>query len=109
LPGCQIRIFETKTGKSPFLVWLSSLDKSMRMRVQARIQRFAMGNLGQNRHLGEGLFEAKLDHGPGYRVYFGMHAGQLIVLLCGGDKSGQSVDILKAQTYWAQYLAGKED
>jgi len=84
------------------------LDKAMRMRVQARIQRFEVGNLGQNRHLGSGLFEAKIDHGPGYRVYFGLHGGQLIVLLCGGDKSNQSADIQTAHTYWAQYLAGKE-
>jgi putative addiction module killer protein len=63
-----------------------------------------MGNFGQNRHLDGGLCEAKLDFGPGYGVYYGIHGQTLVILLCGGDKGSQSQDIEYAQKHWADYL-----
>jgi putative addiction module killer protein len=94
-------------GESPFKQWLGELDKSVRFRIQARIQRFELGNLGKGRHFASGLCEAILDFGPGYRLYYGLHGDTLVVLLCGGSKSGQQSDIARAKQYWEDYLQEK--
>jgi putative addiction module killer protein len=74
--------------------WINALrDRTARARIQVRVDRLVHGNPGQNRHLGEGVSELKLDIGPGYRVYYTERNGELIVLLAGGDKSSQQKDI----------------
>lgn len=79
---------------SNFIAWLDSLkDVHGRARVQARIERLAMGNPGQHRKLRLGVSELKVDAGPGYRVYFTLRNESLIILLCGGSKAGQAQDI----------------
>ena len=80
-----------------FAVWLDSLrDLRARARVQVRIGRLAEGNPGNVRAVGEGVSELKIDHGPGYRVYYTQKRGVLILLLCGGDKRTQEADISRA-------------
>ena len=77
--------------------WLVSLrDRQARMRLQARIDRLAFGNPGQHRVLTGGVYEMKIDCGPGYRVYFTRHGDAWVVLLCGGDKASQRADIKMA-------------
>lgn len=74
--------------------WINALrDRTARARIQVRVDRLVHGNPGQNRHLGEGVSELKLDIGPGYRVYYTKRNGELIVLPAGGDKSSQQKDI----------------
>jgi putative addiction module killer protein len=68
-----------------------------------RVDRLAKGNPGACRYLGEGLWELKVDFGPGYRVYFGQAGTKVVLLLCGGDKSTQTQDILQAKSYWKDY------
>jgi len=75
-------------------------------RVQVRILRVEAGNLGDHKSVGEGVMEIRLDFGPGYRVYFGIDGGTIVILLTGGDKSGQRKDIKQAQKLWAEYLSG---
>lgn len=77
--------------------WLTQLkDSRARARIEARILRLSMGNPGDVKPVGGGVSEMRIDHGPGYRVYY-MRRGQvLIVLLCGGDKSTQAADIRAA-------------
>ena len=89
------RILEylTSGGKGPFREWLDRLDLSVKARIQARILRFEIGNLGDYKGIGEGVYESRLDFGPGYRIYFGIEGGRLIVLLCGGSKGSQKRDI----------------
>ncbi|MFJ2329670.1 type II toxin-antitoxin system RelE/ParE family toxin [Pseudomonas sp. NPDC087690] len=83
---------------STFSSWLLKLtDSRARMRIHARIDRMADGNLGDVKIIGEGIVEARIDYGPGYRVYFIQQGRQLIILLCGGDKSSQSRDIKQAR------------
>jgi putative addiction module killer protein len=57
------------------------------------------------RHIGKGVFEIKLDTGPGYRIYFGQIGNTVILLLAGGDKKSQFQDIQKAQDYWREYAS----
>jgi putative addiction module killer protein len=74
--------------------WINALrDRTARARIQVRVDRLVHGNPGQNRHLGGGVSELKLDIGSGYRVYYTERNGELIVLLAGGDKSSQQKDI----------------
>ena len=80
-----------------FAKWIDKLnDIRARARVQARIERLAMGNPGDVKPLGEGVSELRIDYGPGYRVYFKKKGLKIIVLLAGGDKRTQSRDIKAA-------------
>ena len=74
-----------------------------RARIQARILRFEMGNLGDHKSVGKGVWEARVMFGPGYRIYFGKEGLSVILLLLGGDKSSQARDIRKARQLWKEY------
>jgi len=77
--------------------WLDGLrDIHARARVQARVERLAAGNPGDVKPVGEGVSELRIDHGPGYRVYYTMRGRTLIILLAGGDKRTQAADIKTA-------------
>lgn len=80
-----------------FSDWLESLrDNVARTRIQARILRLGAGNPGDVKPVGEGVSEMRIDHGPGYRVYFLRKGAKLIILLAGGDKRTQAKDIKSA-------------
>ncbi len=80
-----------------FADWLKGLrDRAGAARIEIRIKRLAMGNAGTCRTLKKGVRELKIDFGPGYRVYFIERAGEIIILLCGGDKASQASDITRA-------------
>ena len=80
-----------------FAKWIDGLqDIQGRARIQARIERLAMGNPGNVKSVGEGVSEMRIDHGPGYRVYYLRHERSVIILLAGGDKSTQARDIKTA-------------
>jgi putative addiction module killer protein len=81
-----------------FSEWLGALrDGRAKRAIAARIDRLILGNPGDVRPVGHGVSELRINHGPGYRVYFVQRGHMLIVLLCGGDKSSQDADIAKAQ------------
>jgi putative addiction module killer protein len=83
---------------SVYAAWFRSLrDMTAKGRIVARIERVQLGNLGDVKSLGEGLHELRMDFGPGYRVYFTRRGEQIILLLCGGDKSSQQRDIARAR------------
>jgi putative addiction module killer protein len=91
-------------GRNYFREWLDSLDAPVRAQIQARILRFEMGNLGDHKAVGGGVWEARVMFGPGYRIYFGKEGRSIILLLLGGDKSSQTRDIRKARLLWKEYL-----
>ena len=91
-----VREYVEDSGRIPFRDWLGGLDITTRARVQARILRFEMGNLGDHKEVGAGVWEARFDFGPGYRLYFGRRGRELVLLLTGGDKKSQSKDIKRA-------------
>ncbi len=90
-------------GVSGFRQWLDTLDVAARARIQARVLRFESGNFGDAKLLGKGVYEARIMFGPGYRVYFGVHRGEIVLLLLGGDKSTQGGDIRRAQQMWKSF------
>lgn len=99
-----IELYVSPDGKTPFTEWLNALkDTKARAKIRVRLDRLKLGNLGDCRSVGAGVFELRVDFGPGYRVYFGQVGTQIVVLLWGGDKSTQDADIKKAQAYWADY------
>ena len=91
---------------STFDAWLRVLrDRSAKAKIEVRIRRLSLGNPGQFRALKNGINELKIDHGPGYRVYFVKHGEAWVLLLCGGDKKSQRADI-KAALAMADELGG---
>lgn len=100
----EVRLYVADDGRCPFSEWMESVkDIRAQARIGQRIDRLAVGNLGDVKPLGEGLAELRIDYGPGYRIYFGQHGPRLVILLCGGDKARQSVDIKTARRYWADW------
>jgi putative addiction module killer protein len=78
--------------------WYSRLrDRQAMTRIDVRIRRLSLGNSGDVKPVGDGVSELRIDHGPGYRVYFVQQAAVLIVLLAGGEKSSQDKDIRLAK------------
>ena len=81
-----------------FATWLAGLrDERARARILKRLDRAKGGNVGDVAPVGEGVSEMRIFYGPGYRVYFIQRGSELIVLLCGGDKSTQAADIDEAK------------
>lgn len=103
----DVREYLSANGKNPYREWLDRLDVTTRARIQARVLRFSTGNLGDHKSVGSGVWEARVMFGPGYRIYFGKDGAQLVLLLLGGDKSTQAVDVARAQESWKSYQEGK--
>ena len=102
----RILRYQTVTGRSPLAEWLDGLaDRQARTRIFGRLDRLSAGLLGDWKSVGGGVCELRVDHGPGYRVYFGQEGNTLILLLCGGTKRTQAKDIEKAHAYWKDYKA----
>lgn len=100
--------YQAPEGKIPFREWLLSLkDIQVRARIRARLDRLRLGNFGDCKSVGEGVFEMRFHFGPGHRVYFGMDGRTIVVLLSGGDKKRQERDVRRAQEYWKDYLRRK--
>ena len=99
-----VREYLSAEGRSPFREWLDSLDLQLRARVQARVLRFEMGNLGDHKSVGQGVLEARLAFGAGYRIYFGKYGATAVLLLLGGDKGSQAKDVRLAKRYWSDFL-----
>lgn len=105
----QVREYLTADGGNPYREWIERLDTMVRARVQARVLRFELGNLGDHKSVGKGVWEARLAFGPGYRIYFGIHRRTVFLLLLGGAKSSQAKDVREAKKHWAEYLEATRD
>jgi len=104
----QVIVYAKENSKEPFTEWLYGLRDIMgRKRILSRVSRLQQGNYGDCESVGDGVNELRLFFGAGYRVYFGEKDNQIVVLLCGGDKSTQSKDIEQAKSYWKEYLTNE--
>lgn len=95
----EICVFEISSKKKPFEQWLKKLPFQTRIKIYRSLDRMALGNFGNCKSLKDGIFELKINWGPGYRIYFGLKDNE-IVLLYAGDKSTQKKDIITAKRYW---------
>jgi putative addiction module killer protein len=93
----------TEGGHSPFAEWFNELDAVTAARVDRYIRRLEAGNFGAAKSLRDGVFELRLDFGPGYRVYYGREGRTIIILLGGGSKRRQDADIAAAVERWKRY------
>lgn len=99
----ELLAYQKEIGKVPLYDWLNSLDKTTFRIVMTRLARIRVGNLGDCSPIGDGIWEFRIDFGPGYRIYYAKLANQLVILFIGGNKRSQSRDINKAKEYWLDY------
>ena len=84
--------------------WLRRLrDAQAKVAIIRRVTRVERGNFGDHKFCRDGVWELRIDAGPGYRVYYGLAGQQLVLLLCGGDKRTQDADIARAVAYWQDW------
>ena len=105
----EIRHYVSRAGKDVFDDWLTQLaDARAQAKVATRINRMAAGNFGDCKSVRQGLYELRVDWGPGYRVYYATLGRECVLLLCGGDKRKQSADIERALEYLKDYKERSE-
>ena len=102
-----IREYIDPEGRSPYARWFNRLDAQAAAKVTTALIRMEQGNLSNAKGVGAGVFEHRIDFGPGYRVYFGKDGDALIILLGGGTKKRQQRDIETAQDFWQEYRRRK--
>ena len=105
----NIEMYLDSSGNAPFEKWLNSISIEFQAKVSAYITRLSLGGCKNNiKQLKDGVFEIKIDYGPGLRVYFGEDGKTIVLLLIGGDKKTQKSDIKKAKEYWRDYEQNKK-
>ena len=105
MSGVKVINYITTAGKEPFTEWLHDLDGNTRAIIRTRLARIILGNFGDCKPVkgALGIWELRIFHGPGYRIYLGKIGQELVILLLGGDKKSQDRDIAKAKRYWLSY------
>ena len=98
-----IREYVDLKGRSPFGRWFSRLNAQAAAKVATALVRLEQGNVSGIKGVGAGVFERRIDFGPGYRIYFGKVGDELIILLGGGTKNRQRQDVETARSYWREY------
>jgi len=100
----EIRNYLTVNGRDVFTQWYTELkDHRVRRAIDRRLNRLALGHFGDCKPCGNGVWELRIDLGPGYRLYYAQAGQTLVLLLCGGDKHTQQADIIQAKGYWQDW------
>jgi putative addiction module killer protein len=102
-----VREFLDRQGSSPFAKWFRALDATAAAKVTTALLRMELGNFSNVKGVGAGVFEYRIDFGPGYRVYFGKDGDTVVILLGGGTKKRQNRDIATAHARWKDYKERK--
>ena len=102
-----VREFLERDGSSPFAKWFAGLDARAAAKITTAVRRLELGNFSNVKGVGAGVFEYKIDFGPGYRVYFGKDGDTLVILLGGGTKKTQDSDIATAHARRQDYKKRK--
>jgi putative addiction module killer protein len=104
----EIREYLDRGGNSPFREWRGNLNPEARRKVTTALYRVGLGNFSNVKGVSAGVFECKINFGPGYRVYFGKDGEQVVILLGGGTKQRQRIDISLALDRWEDYQQRKK-
>ncbi len=100
----EIRHYVTSDDHDVWAQWLIKLkDTTAKIAITRRANRIELGNFGDHKYCREGVWELRVDVGPGYRVYYAVHGQKVVLLLCGGDKRTQDADIARACSYWLDW------
>ena len=105
----EIRQYADRPGSYPFERWLLDQNESARARIIIALAKLEKGNFSAVKGSGAGVYELRLDFGPGYRVYFGKDGEMVVILLGGGIKKRQQADIETARARWQQYKREKRE
>lgn len=105
----EIRQYVDRQGRNPFERWFVVQDGGVRARITIALERLGHGNFSAAKGVGTGVFELRLDFGPGYRVYFGKDGETIVILLGGGTKKRQQTNIEAAQELWQEYKRKKRE
>lgn len=103
----EVREYLDASGRSVYGAWFDSLDSHAAAKMAVAVTRLSLGNFSNVEGIGSGVFEYKLDFGPGYRIYFGKDGQRIVILLGGGTKKRQSRDIAAAREHWRDYKRRK--
>lgn len=96
--------------KDLYIDWLKRLrDSQAKIAVVRRVARVELGNFGDHKFCRDGVWELRIDAGPGYRVYYALAGQRVVLLLCGGDKRTQDADIARAATCWQDWQRRIDD
>ena len=104
----QVQEYREPGGRNPFREWFEKLNSDAARKVTTALYRMGLGNFSNVKGVGAGVFECRINFGPGYRVYFGKDGEQIIVLLGGGTKQRQQTDIRFALSRWKSYKGKKK-
>lgn len=107
MPVIRILEYLDLQARSPFAAWFEGLNAGASAKVAAALYQIAAGNWSNVKGVGGGVFERKIDAGPGYRIYFGKDGTQLVILLGGSTKQRQQQAIKAATERWASYKRRK--
>lgn len=103
----EVREYLDAEGNSPFGKWFDRLNVAAAVKMAAAVHRMEQGNFSNVKGVGAGVYEYRIDFGPGYRIYFGKDGDRLVILLAGGSKKRQDADIADAKVYWRDYKGRK--
>jgi putative addiction module killer protein len=103
----EVREYLDRGGRSPFAAWSGRLNREAAAKVAAALARIQQGNLSNAKGVGAGVYEYRIDFGPGYRIYFGKDGDRLVILVGGGTKKRQQKDLNTALTRWRDYKLRK--
>jgi putative addiction module killer protein len=103
----EMREYIGLDGRNLFAEWFARLNSDAARRVTTALYRLGLGNFSNVKSVGGGVFECRIDFGPGYRVYFGKDGERLMILLLGGTKQRQQDDIELARECWHEFKSQK--
>lgn len=102
----HLKIYQTSEGRQPFKEWREKLKKKdprAVLKINSTLDKAENGNFSDHKFERGGVWEMRIDYGPGYRLYYSVENQDIVLLLVGGDKTTQTRDINKAIEYLKDY------
>jgi putative addiction module killer protein len=107
MPAVRVLEYLDSQGRSPWAAWFNGLNAQAAAKVSTGLYRLAEGNFSNVKGVGGGVFERKIDFGPGYRIYFGKDGDAVVILVGGSTKQRQRDAIAAARERWNDYRRRK--